>query len=1081
MAKRVGFKVSILTPWTLLPENLSVDQCADEHADKFADVLCSRIRTKLLRFAFWPRARGEAYLCSSFDAFQERFLQHSEYAVIVLSGHHVSCLDSIYPRLLVFFTMRPSWSARFLLVFLGEPKSPFRFDTGILKHDTIIFNGSSEDHWASDEQSWSKLFRILKADYRSPSLEDVRNIKPKGWMSVTDLRGHHLAVKLVQTPHPSYMQPSSWNDLRYCGNDNPRKQLRDFGQQTSGLNFVSQSKPELNVKRYRTDSENSDQYDIEHRSASLPHLPITCISTSSGTARSSASPRLNSDLSPYIRRHAKPRFNEDPMKIEENEEEVAKEASEEDFEGVRHYNKLSLSPLNSSLLPDETKAGVMSPLIEENLEVTQVQYVNAMAHQVERNLTPSSSTACQLETLASGNIALVLEGYAPSENPPVGTVVESKRGILHGDTTSTVVSVTVEEHNKITGAAAEKDKPHPCACPESAHVPSRSPTDISSNPVIKVKSSSSSDSVLNAAPQTPPPSPMVLNFCPTNLINRIPSLRTNPQDSLDFASENTDDLASSYALAEQSKPYDTPGADWELNNGTNAKTLKKDRLDSEAGDSLVLPQFGPEDKEHEEKNLSTSRDPAYSNSAEVDTDNIGPAVDKMSEIKSGSNSPASFTSTDLSGHEPALNYAPLSPSENVQVQPAVPEGSIEPFLGHSMRDYANDDITESISVSVVKQTNISQVSHEKEVESSQSSQHQKETPLSEISDDCEYSGSSEDVQWTNLEFGVTALQSEVQEVTGRYLVECEEAKYSESDCLGRIILVSNPVPKQFAKPPDTDLLGDISVEPHGNNPGEERQVLKEKNWSPTTLDDHTKDTFSDESLVIDSYDYREFVENERMSNSTVPCNSVEAGEEGCLLKMLPDIKIQLENIVVTESSGEKQQSNHNQVTSSSRSEPHVLTSSSFLGTENLDQQGQQVSSTRREIVAFGQTFGQRRPRIWSHTGLVSLAEFLTGYIPRHLRWFYSSVFQSREELMDVMAGPTFTIQVHDGLRNPIYVTLAFLGIAMASPRISQWPQLVAYLFGSSGVYLYAPTIFIGRPVLFYLGRAWPWSGSAKLT
>ncbi|KAG5446436.1 hypothetical protein CSKR_203470, partial [Clonorchis sinensis] len=162
MAKRIGFKVSILTPWTLLPENLSADQCADENADKFADVLCSRIRTKLLRFSFWPRARGEAYICSSFDAFQERFLQYSEYAVIVLSGHHVSCLDSIYPRLLVFFTMRPSWSARFLLVFLGEPKGHFRFDTSILKHDAIIFDGSSEDHWSSDEQSWTKLFRILK-------------------------------------------------------------------------------------------------------------------------------------------------------------------------------------------------------------------------------------------------------------------------------------------------------------------------------------------------------------------------------------------------------------------------------------------------------------------------------------------------------------------------------------------------------------------------------------------------------------------------------------------------------------------------------------------------------------------------------------------------------------------------------------------------------------------------------------------------------------------------------------------------------------------------------------------------------
>ncbi|GAA27648.2 hypothetical protein CLF_105726 [Clonorchis sinensis] len=1049
MAKRIGFKVSILTPWTLLPENLSADQCADENADKFADVLCSRIRTKLLRFSFWPRARGEAYICSSFDAFQERFLQYSEYAVIVLSGHHVSCLDSIYPRLLVFFTMRPSWSARFLLVFLGEPKGHFRFDTSILKHDAIIFDGSSEDHWSSDEQSWTKLFRILKADYRSPSLEDFRNLKQQKWMSVRDLRGHHLAVKLVQTPDPSYMRPSSWNDLRNCGNDSLKKQLRDCGQQTSGLNLVSQSKPELTSKRFRTDLENSDQYDTERRSASLPHLPITCISTPSGTGRSSASPRLNSDLSPYVRRHAMPHFNDDPMKIEENEEEVAKEDSEED---------------------SESRAWVMSPLIEENLEVTPVEYVNTMAHQVEQNVTPSSSTEYQLKTLASGNITPVLDGYVPSKNPPVSTVVEDKRGFLYDDAAST--TLTVEEHNTvITGATAGQDKPYPCACLESAHVPSRSRTEISSNQVIKhvmVRPSSSSDSIPNAAPQTPPPSPVVLTFYPTKLNNY---LKTNQKGSLDFVNENTNDPSTSSDLAEQSKPYDTPVADWELHHGTNAKTLREERLDSEAGNILVVRQFYPEDKEHEGKKLSISRDPAYSNSAEVDADNMDPAVDKVNEIENRSNSSVSFTSKDLNGHEPALKYAPLPFFEHVRVQPTVPEGSIEDFIEHVTVEYAS----EPISVSLDKQSDISQVFHEEELESSRSDQHQKETSLSKISYDREYSGSPEDVQWTNREFGVTAFQSEVQEVTGRYLVECEEANHFESGSLERIILVSNPVPKLYAKPPATDRLGDIFVESHDDNFVEEPQTSKENNWSSMSVDDHKKDILSDKSLVIDLCEYRKSIENERTSNSTVLCNSVEAVEEGCLMKILPDTQIQLE------SSGQTLESKHNQVTSASRSEPHVLTSSSFLGTENLDQQGQQVSSTRREIVAFGQTYCQRRPRRWSLTGLISLAEFLAGYIPRHIRWFYSSVFQSREEMMDVMAGRTLTMQIHDGFRNPVYVTLAFCGIATASPRISQWPQLVASLFGSSDLYLCAPTLMSNRPILSYLGRAWTWGGSTRLT
>ncbi|KER21907.1 hypothetical protein T265_09886 [Opisthorchis viverrini] len=1032
MAKRTGFKVSILTPWTLLPENLPVDQCADEQADKFADVLCSRIRTKLLRFSFWPRARGEAYIHSSFDAFQERFLQYSEYAVIVLSGHHVSCLDSIYPRLLVFFTMRPSWSARFLLVFLGEPKGHFRFDTSVLKHDAITFNGSSEDHWSSDEESWSKLFRILKADYRSPSLEDFRNIKPQRWMSVRDLRGHHLAVKVVRTPNPSDTKPYSWNDLRYCNNDNPKKQLGDCGQQNFGLNSASsQSKPELTSERSRNDSESSNQYDIEHRSASLPHLPLRCISVPGGTARSSTSPTLNSDLSPYVGLQAKPSFDEDSRQIKENEEEITRESSEEDF---------------------EIRAGVMSPIIEENSELTSVESVDTMAPQVEQNLTPSSLTGYQPKMLASRNIVPVLDGYAPFKNPPVSTAVESKRGILRGDADST--TPTVKEHSKILiVSAAGKDKPHPSVYLESAHVPSRPQTEISSDSVIKqitVRPSGTSDFVLNAAPQMPPQSLMTLEFYPTKLIDEIPHLQTN---------QNINDPASAYTLAEQSKPYENPVTDWELRNGTNAKPPKEHRLDSEAGNSLVQSRFNPEDKKHEVKKLSTSMDLAYSNPAEVGTGNMNPAVDTMSELENRSNSTLSFTSIDLSEHEPALNHVPLSSFEHVQVQTAVPEGSMEHFNSDTMMEYANDGIIEPVSVSRDKQSDIPRVYHKEEVKSFRLDQHQKETQLPKIFCDHGYSESSEDVQSMKREFGVTALQSEVQELTGRYLVECEETDQSESGCLERIILVSNPVPKLYAKPPATDPLGEIFVESHGNNLGEERQTPNGEDWTSMIVDNRIKGILSDKSLVVDLHGYREFIENERTSSSTVLRNFVETGGDSCLLKMSPDSQIQLE------SSGERLKGKCNQITSAS----------SFLGTENLDQQGQQ------EIVVFDQTFGQHRPQIWSLTCLISMAEFLAGYIPRHLRWFYSSVFQSREEMMDEMAGRNLTMRVHDGLRNPVYVTLVFFGIATASPHISQWPQLVANLFGSYDLYLYAPTIFANRPILSYLGRAWPWGGSTRLT
>ncbi|KAA0184500.1 hypothetical protein FBUS_02905 [Fasciolopsis buskii] len=160
----LDFKFTILTPWTLLSPNLPEDACSDSAADEFANILCERTMFELDRHSFWPRARGEAFIRNSFDSFEERFLRQSEYAVIVLSGHHTSCLDAIYPRFLVFLTRRPSWRGRLLLVFLGSPQSSFIFDTKILTHEPIVFQGAREDGWASDEESWDKLLGVLRSE-----------------------------------------------------------------------------------------------------------------------------------------------------------------------------------------------------------------------------------------------------------------------------------------------------------------------------------------------------------------------------------------------------------------------------------------------------------------------------------------------------------------------------------------------------------------------------------------------------------------------------------------------------------------------------------------------------------------------------------------------------------------------------------------------------------------------------------------------------------------------------------------------------------------------------------------------------
>lgn len=161
------FKFTVLTPWTLLPDTLNAEECEDPIADQFAKLLCERTKDELGRYTFWPKAKGEAFIRSSFDEFIDRFLKKSEYAVIVLSGRHAACLDNIYPRLMVFLTRHKRFETRFLLVFLGEPDCPFNFDVTILKHKPIVFTGEASDQWESDEESWVQLLGVL----RSKSLE----------------------------------------------------------------------------------------------------------------------------------------------------------------------------------------------------------------------------------------------------------------------------------------------------------------------------------------------------------------------------------------------------------------------------------------------------------------------------------------------------------------------------------------------------------------------------------------------------------------------------------------------------------------------------------------------------------------------------------------------------------------------------------------------------------------------------------------------------------------------------------------------------------------------------------------------
>uniref|UniRef100_A0A095A2V8 Uncharacterized protein n=1 Tax=Schistosoma haematobium TaxID=6185 RepID=A0A095A2V8_SCHHA len=115
------FKFTLLTSWTLLPTSIPNTDCEDNEAILFAQYLTEYTENKYGLNVFWPRQRGEAFLHNSFNSFEERFLTHSEYALLIVSGQNASCLNCIYPRFLVFLTAKKSWTERILIIFLKQP------------------------------------------------------------------------------------------------------------------------------------------------------------------------------------------------------------------------------------------------------------------------------------------------------------------------------------------------------------------------------------------------------------------------------------------------------------------------------------------------------------------------------------------------------------------------------------------------------------------------------------------------------------------------------------------------------------------------------------------------------------------------------------------------------------------------------------------------------------------------------------------------------------------------------------------------------------------------------------------------
>ncbi|VDN97138.1 unnamed protein product [Rodentolepis nana] len=157
------YKFTILTPHTFLPPD-HPENFEDDLANEFAKYLCKRVRELLGSRSYIPQRSGEAFLNMRFDEFEEKFLRHSEYAIFITSGKNAASLDIIYPRMLVFLTIRPTWRSRGMVVYLGPPEGQKVFDPNLFLTKPLLFPLSPDD-WISAEDQWETLFGRLQSEY----------------------------------------------------------------------------------------------------------------------------------------------------------------------------------------------------------------------------------------------------------------------------------------------------------------------------------------------------------------------------------------------------------------------------------------------------------------------------------------------------------------------------------------------------------------------------------------------------------------------------------------------------------------------------------------------------------------------------------------------------------------------------------------------------------------------------------------------------------------------------------------------------------------------------------------------------
>lgn len=100
-----------------------------------------------------------------FDEFEERFLRHSEYVIFITSGQNAASLDLIYPRMLVFLTIRPTWRNRGIVVYLGPPEGQSVFDPNLFLTKPLVFPVDPRA-WDSADNPWEDLLGRLQSEFQ---------------------------------------------------------------------------------------------------------------------------------------------------------------------------------------------------------------------------------------------------------------------------------------------------------------------------------------------------------------------------------------------------------------------------------------------------------------------------------------------------------------------------------------------------------------------------------------------------------------------------------------------------------------------------------------------------------------------------------------------------------------------------------------------------------------------------------------------------------------------------------------------------------------------------------------------------